>query len=211
MRSTVMWQGVERQRLRQRSRQMERSQPGQRPDPSLPAGTDRIPQIKHIVVLMMENHSFDNYLGTLGRTRRGLAGGCRRPSRRRESRCLRQPGARAPPDVDRAAARRALPELACRARAVGRRQDERLRDREPAGGTARRQDGRDGLLDRRRICRSTTAWLARFRSPITGSAHASARPSRTGGSCLPEQRTGWSMTCRLTSSITRRPAPSWTC
>jgi phospholipase C len=26
-----------------------------------------LPQIKHIVVLMMENHSFDNYLGTLGR------------------------------------------------------------------------------------------------------------------------------------------------
>jgi phospholipase C len=30
-------------------------------------GTDRCPQIRSIVVLMMENHSFDNYLGTLGR------------------------------------------------------------------------------------------------------------------------------------------------
>ncbi len=38
-----------------------------RPDPSLPAGTDRRPEIRHIVLLMMENHSFDNYLGTLGR------------------------------------------------------------------------------------------------------------------------------------------------
>ena len=37
------------------------------PDPSIPAGTDRVPQIHHIVLLMMENHSFDNYLGTLGR------------------------------------------------------------------------------------------------------------------------------------------------
>ena len=37
------------------------------PDPSLPPGTDRVPQIRHIVLLMMENHSFDNYLGTLGR------------------------------------------------------------------------------------------------------------------------------------------------
>ena len=37
------------------------------PDPSLPPGMDRIPQIRHIVLLMMENHSFDNYLGTLGR------------------------------------------------------------------------------------------------------------------------------------------------
>ena len=26
-----------------------------------------LPQINHILVLMMENHSFDNYLGTLGR------------------------------------------------------------------------------------------------------------------------------------------------
>ncbi len=36
------------------------------PDPSLPAGTDRLPEIAHIVVLMMENHSFDNYFGMLG-------------------------------------------------------------------------------------------------------------------------------------------------
>ena len=36
------------------------------PDPSRPAGTEALPQIGHIVLLMMENHSFDNYLGTLG-------------------------------------------------------------------------------------------------------------------------------------------------
>jgi phospholipase C len=41
--------------------------PGSRPYPKLPAGTDTIPQIKHIVVLMMENHSYDNHLGMLGR------------------------------------------------------------------------------------------------------------------------------------------------
>ncbi len=40
---------------------------GQRPDPSQPEGTDLLPQIEHIVVLMMENHSFDNYFGVLGR------------------------------------------------------------------------------------------------------------------------------------------------
>ena len=34
---------------------------------SRPVGTDLLPQVKHIVVLMMENHSFDNYLGMLGR------------------------------------------------------------------------------------------------------------------------------------------------
>lgn len=41
--------------------------PGTRPDPSQPEGTDLMPGIKHIVVLMMENHSFDNYFGMLGR------------------------------------------------------------------------------------------------------------------------------------------------
>jgi phospholipase C len=38
-----------------------------RPDESLAPGTDRLPLIKHIVVLMMENHSYDNYLGMLDR------------------------------------------------------------------------------------------------------------------------------------------------
>jgi phospholipase C len=42
-------------------------EPGSRPYPSLPAGTDTLPGIEHIVVLMMENHSFDNILGMLGR------------------------------------------------------------------------------------------------------------------------------------------------
>jgi phospholipase C len=41
--------------------------PGSLPDPSLPEGTDTIPEIDHIVVVMQENHSFDNYLGMLGR------------------------------------------------------------------------------------------------------------------------------------------------
>ncbi len=36
------------------------------------AGTDALPQIEHIVVLMMENHSYDNYLGMLNRGRRRL-------------------------------------------------------------------------------------------------------------------------------------------
>jgi phospholipase C len=41
--------------------------PGSLPYPGLPEGTDTLPQIKHIVVLMMENHSYDNHLGMLGR------------------------------------------------------------------------------------------------------------------------------------------------
>jgi phospholipase C len=42
-------------------------QPGTRPDPNKAEGTDLLPEIEHIVVLMMENHSFDNYFGMLGR------------------------------------------------------------------------------------------------------------------------------------------------
>lgn len=41
--------------------------PGSRPNPRQPEGTDQLPQIEHVIVLMMENHSFDNYLGMLGR------------------------------------------------------------------------------------------------------------------------------------------------
>ncbi len=67
MHGTRVWESVERRQLRYRGPRMERRQPGQRPDEAQPPGTDLLPQIKHIVVLMMENHSFDNYLGTLGR------------------------------------------------------------------------------------------------------------------------------------------------
>ena len=42
-------------------------QPDSLPFPGLPAGTDTMPAIEHVVVLMMENHSFDNVLGMLGR------------------------------------------------------------------------------------------------------------------------------------------------
>jgi phospholipase C len=42
-------------------------QSGSRPFPGLPEGTDTMPQIEHVVVLMMENHSFDNVFGMLGR------------------------------------------------------------------------------------------------------------------------------------------------
>ena len=40
---------------------------GSLPFPHRPVGTDQLPQIKHIVVVMMENHSFDNVLGLIDR------------------------------------------------------------------------------------------------------------------------------------------------
>jgi phospholipase C len=56
---------LEQLELRRRARTLSRTRPGQCPEPSLPTGTDLLPDIKHIVVLMMENHSYDNYLGML--------------------------------------------------------------------------------------------------------------------------------------------------
>jgi phospholipase C len=41
--------------------------PGSRPYPAVAAGTDMLPQIENVVVLMMENHSYDNFFGMLGR------------------------------------------------------------------------------------------------------------------------------------------------
>ena len=41
--------------------------PGSRPNPKLPVGTDTMPKIEHIVILMMENHSFDDHFGMLKR------------------------------------------------------------------------------------------------------------------------------------------------
>ena len=41
--------------------------PGSLPNPALPEGTDTLPQIEHIVVLMMENHSYDDHFGMLKR------------------------------------------------------------------------------------------------------------------------------------------------
>jgi phospholipase C len=39
--------------------------PGDLPRPELAPGTDTMSQIEHIVILMLENHSYDNYLGLL--------------------------------------------------------------------------------------------------------------------------------------------------
>jgi phospholipase C len=54
-------------RIAQRLATRKLRKPGSLPYPHLRTGTDTIPQIKHIVVLMMENHSYDNHLGMLGR------------------------------------------------------------------------------------------------------------------------------------------------
>ena len=60
-----MWERVERYELKRLAHRKGAREPGERPEPSLPIGTDLLPQIEHIVVLMMENHSYDNYFGML--------------------------------------------------------------------------------------------------------------------------------------------------
>ena len=60
-----MWHVLEHREMRRLARGRDAARQGSRPRPDRPAGTDLLPQIKHIVVLMMENHSYDNYLGML--------------------------------------------------------------------------------------------------------------------------------------------------
>ena len=57
-----MWERLEKREIERRGLS---GPAGDRPRTDLAAGTDLIPGIKHIVVLMMENHSYDNYLGML--------------------------------------------------------------------------------------------------------------------------------------------------
>jgi phospholipase C len=60
-----MWQRLERYEVWRITRRLAAQPPRPRPRSDLPEGTDLIPQIKHIVIVMMENHSYDNYLGML--------------------------------------------------------------------------------------------------------------------------------------------------
>src|SRR5260221_6876166 len=47
--------------------------PDARPEPTMSMGSDCLPQIEHIVILMMENHSYDNYFGMLAGRGGGLS------------------------------------------------------------------------------------------------------------------------------------------
>jgi phospholipase C len=60
-----MWHVLEHREMKRLARDRGAARHGSRPRPDQPTGTDRLPQIRHIVVLMMENHSYDSYLGML--------------------------------------------------------------------------------------------------------------------------------------------------
>ena len=136
MTSATTWERIERQKLRRRERQARHHRQGDRtecPDARLPAGTDLLPQVKHIVVLMMENHSFDNYLGTLGRGEGLPLGDDGTPDAENPDSAgtmIRAYHASSTVQKEQGAA---LPELERQPHAVGRRQDERFRDLDRAG------------------------------------------------------------------------------
>jgi phospholipase C len=67
-----MWEKLERREIGRRNGAIRPTEPGSLPRPDLPEGTDLLPEIRHIVVLMMENHSYDNYLGMLEGRGEGL-------------------------------------------------------------------------------------------------------------------------------------------
>src|SRR5262249_27145695 len=60
-----VWHLLEQREVRRLARRRAAAPRRPLPRPDRPAGTDLLPQISHIVVLMMENHSYDNYLGML--------------------------------------------------------------------------------------------------------------------------------------------------
>ena len=60
-----MWHTLEHREMKRLAKGRTAARYGSRPQPARPAGTDLLPQIRHIVALMIENHSYDNYLGML--------------------------------------------------------------------------------------------------------------------------------------------------
>ena len=133
--------------------------PGALPFPNLPEGTATMPQIEHIVVLMMENQSFDSILGMLpdaGAGRRRVDG---------------LPVTRGPPDAgqprpDGAASARSSPPTPCQE--VGtpgqnwNAQPHLVRQRAQRRLRARERPVAMWLLGRRRRCPSTYSLARTF-------------------------------------------------
>ena len=150
-----------------------------RPDvgPRAPS-TDAMP-FDHVVVVMMENHSFDNLLGALRALRSAEAQRADLRQRRARAATATRDADTAPvrsfpfPTTAQGAAR--LADLERDPRADRRRQDGRLR---PLGRNRRSR----WATGPRTCCRSPTRSRARSRSPTAGSARRRARPTRTGAS-----------------------------
>ena len=196
---------------RDQAARIKRPDAGGRPRPDLPEGTDLLPQIRHIVVLMMENHSYDNYLGMLAGRGEGLPlgpdgtpdvvnytpNGRGYPAHHMTSTA---PGRRTTP------ARTGGPAISSTRTGATTASPPPWPRRCPAPTRPCRW-----ATGPRRTCPSTTGSRGRSRWPTAGSAPAWARRSRTAGSSSRAPPTGSWTTCPGTSSTTRRPGRSSTC
>ena len=168
--------------------------PGSLPNPTLPTGTDTMPQIEHIVVLMMENHSFDDHFGMLERGDGFKLGSDGLPLD-------------ANPYTDGKLLKAFHMPSTCQLdshpgqdwNASHTSYDNGRND----GFVKAQRPGRDGLLGRAPTSPSTTASGRPSRSPIATSARCWRRRIRTGGSSSRAPRPGIVST---TSGVAARAA-----
>ena len=152
------------------------------PFPHLPAGTESMPKIEHVVVLMMENHTFDNVLGMVRTRQRAGARGRRADAASAASRQL-QPRPRRPQGVRRLrqlavpAQRRADPGL--------ERVAPVLQQRANNGFVQASRPGRDALLGPAAAAVHLLAGRALPVRPAVLLLGARADLSRTAASCSP--------------------------
>ena len=155
-----MWDRLEQREIARRGL---RPGPAARPRPDLAAWDDLIPQIKHIVVLMMENHSYDNYLGMMKGRGDGLPLGADGTPDVVNTVPDGRQFTRPPPDVHHAASGEPHAELARQPHRLRRRQLRRVLGQRGRDRPRRRSRRPPGLLDRER-----TALLLRARAHVPG-------------------------------------------
>jgi len=139
--------------------------------PRRPAGVDTLPKIRHIVVVMMENHSFDNYFGMLGRA---MASPSTQPgSRRTPTRALTARLSCLPLAVGLSVRRGHLPDWV-----VSHTSWNHAR----TTGSPWPRGRHRWAITARQTCPSTTRSGAPSRSATGGSARRWPRPTRTAAS-----------------------------
>jgi len=218
-----MWHVLEHREMRRRARLRVAAEPGPLPRPDRPAGTDLLPQIRHIVVLMMENHSYDNYLGVLAGRGEGFPLG---PDGQPEVSntgtdgtvigAFPQPATRQRPGVPSQswqASHLQWGEGKCDGfvTSVQAVQSEAKEGTAAQADTTAEATGTAMGYWTEVTCRSTTGWRGRSRWLIGGSVHVWVPRFPTGAFSSPAPRTGLSTTLLTTCSTILRPGQSSTC
>ncbi len=159
--------------------------PDSLPFPHLPAGTPSMHEIKHIVVLIMENHSFDSFFGSRppraprppGRRRSDVPQGSLLQRQSRRGRRTLSGDPRRHPVPGREGAEQFLE---CQPRVL---------ETTAATTASSRRAGRSRCgTGTTTTCRSHTPWRSTSRSATASSARSSARPTPTGASSSPAPR-----------------------